>query len=57
MWVLYLVALAALFWYFCVEKRPKNTPPGPWFRFPLIGQMHYGFVGGRLEAAKNLKAK
>ena len=44
MWVLYVVALAAFFWYFFVAKRPKNMPPGPWFRFPVIGIATQGRV-------------
>ncbi len=54
MWLLYVIAAAAAFWYFCVVKKTKNSPPGPWFTLPLLGQMHVNF-GGRIQAVARLR--
>ena len=55
MLLLYAVLAAATFWYFFIVKKPKNSPPGPWFRLPLLGQMHYSMMGGRIQAINKLR--
>jgi hypothetical protein len=57
MWLLYLAIAALVFWQFFVVKRPKNSPPGPWFKVPLIGQAIYYILDGRIECTRKLRKK
>ena len=39
--VLYLALAAIVFWRYFIWHRPKNIPPGPMFRLPIMGQALY----------------
>jgi hypothetical protein len=57
MWLLYLAITTLVFWQFFVVKRPKNYPPGPWFKLPMIGQNIYHVFDGRIEGNRKLRKK
>ena len=50
--------VAFVIWMF-VYRRPPGSPPGPWFRLPVIGQLAY-FTGGsrgRVVAMSEMRKK
>ena len=42
--------------FFFVTKRPSGSPPGPWFRLPLLGHTLW-FAGGRIRGYRKLREK
>ena len=48
MFVLYLILAVLAFWLLFVTKKPANSPPGPWFRLPLIGHLKRMMPGAPL---------
>ena len=56
MFILYLVLAALAFWLFFVTKKPENSPPGPWFRLPLLGHSLW-FIGGRIKGYRKLRER
>lgn len=51
-----VLAGALLFYVFFVAKRPKDYPPGPMFRLPLIGQGLY-LGGDQMAGYERLRKK
>ena len=54
--LVYVFAVVFAFWYFCVVRRPKDMAPGPWFRFPLLGQLPL-IVLDQMGAYKKMRKK
>ena len=54
MFVLYLILAVLAFWLLFVTKKPANSPPGPWFRLPLLGHSLW-FIGGRIKGYQKLR--
>ena len=54
MLVLYLILAVLAFWLLFVTKKPANSPPGPWFRLPLLGHSLW-FIGGRIKGYRKLR--
>ena len=56
MLMLYLILAGLAFWFFCVTKKPEKSPPGPWFRLPLLGHTLW-FIGGRIKGYRKLRER